>query len=226
MDQGSVRHASGRSRGPRRRFVRGGAARVGTHNRGTEHRIFAVGTAALSPAADAAVHMAPVAMPCGQISPQDPAAIAMEHRLDGQVLCAAPTLPTWPSRRFLIRSHWLSRSPKRRIGQPCPAWRVSAARPGNSGLSLHALDVSPQPPGGDAISPAMRGRLSRSSLPDTMAPARGRVEAECPNWARSDLCVTRLGAQRPQRVRRMQIARGIALLVAISSPKRGRAPVC
>jgi hypothetical protein len=118
-------------------------------------------------------------------------------------------VPTWPSRMLLIRSHWLSRSPKRRLGQSFPTWRVSRQRPGNSGLSPHARDASPQLPRGDAILQTMHGRSSPSSLPDTMAPARGRV--------------IRLGAQRPQRVRRMQI---IALLVAISSPKRGRAPVC
>ena len=55
-----------------------------------------------------------------QIAPWHPGTITVQHRLDEHRLSTAvtPTEPSRPGNRFLIRSHWSSRSPNRRISQP------------------------------------------------------------------------------------------------------------
>ena len=126
----SVRRVSARWPGPHRLFFGAGAMLVGAHNGAVAHRIFVVGVCCemlkhplpattFGPTAEPSVDLCPLTEPLRQIAPWHPGTIAVQHRLDEQpIVRLTPTEPSRPGNRFLIRSHWSSRSPNRRIGQP------------------------------------------------------------------------------------------------------------
>src|SRR6516225_325081 len=119
----SVRRVIARSLA-HRFFSCAGAMLVSSHNRCIDHHVLVIVIArhhlenplantAFGPSTEALMHRFPVTKPLRQGAPRTASSIAVEHGFDEQaiILCGAPTWPSRPGRKSLIRSHWSSRNP-------------------------------------------------------------------------------------------------------------------